>query len=197
MNCRAIRAISAPRASALAPLSVIFAAIRSVPCCPTHRAPPARTQGQDRSVRLGRPLAPMLAFRAQCPRENGADVRRTARFQIHVRAVRRNAAHPAPLRVYRASFPRPRGGRRALLRPPRGGPHDADPARPPLRLFRSRRSGNGWSFTTPDPEGKLQRDAWLELADRQLAELAARRVELDEIIAELKALREATAAAGR
>ena len=48
-----------------------------------------------------------------------------------------------------------------------------------------------------DPEGKLQRDAWLELADRQLAELAARRVELDEIIAELKALREATAAAGR
>jgi Predicted transcriptional regulators len=48
-----------------------------------------------------------------------------------------------------------------------------------------------------DPEGKLQREAWLELADRQLAELAARRVELDEIIAELKALREATAAAGR
>ncbi len=48
-----------------------------------------------------------------------------------------------------------------------------------------------------DPEGKLQRDAWLELADRQLAELAARRVELDEIISELRALREATAAAGR
>jgi DNA-binding transcriptional MerR regulator len=48
-----------------------------------------------------------------------------------------------------------------------------------------------------DPEGKTQRDAWLALADRQLAELADRRVELDEIITELKALRDATEAAGR
>ncbi|RMA41777.1 MerR family transcriptional regulator [Rhodophyticola porphyridii] len=47
-----------------------------------------------------------------------------------------------------------------------------------------------------DPEGKLQRDAWLAMADRQLAELDQRRNELDEIIAELQALRDATAAGG-
>jgi DNA-binding transcriptional MerR regulator len=33
-----------------------------------------------------------------------------------------------------------------------------------------------------DPEGKTQRDAWIAMADRQLDELRARRVELDEII---------------
>jgi DNA-binding transcriptional MerR regulator len=48
-----------------------------------------------------------------------------------------------------------------------------------------------------DPEGKTQRDAWIAMADRQLDELRARRVELDEIIDELKALRDTTAAAGR
>ena len=48
-----------------------------------------------------------------------------------------------------------------------------------------------------DPEGQTQRDAWLALADRQLDELRTRRVELDEIIDELKALRDATEAAGR
>jgi DNA-binding transcriptional MerR regulator len=45
-----------------------------------------------------------------------------------------------------------------------------------------------------DPEGEIQRKAWIDLADRQLAELAQRRVELDEVIAELKDLRDATAA---
>jgi DNA-binding transcriptional MerR regulator len=44
-----------------------------------------------------------------------------------------------------------------------------------------------------DPEGKLQRKIWLEMADRQLAELDQRRHELDEVIAELRALRNATA----
>ena len=44
-----------------------------------------------------------------------------------------------------------------------------------------------------DPRGELQRKAWLELADRQLAELDKRRRELDEIIAELRALRDETA----
>jgi DNA-binding transcriptional MerR regulator len=48
-----------------------------------------------------------------------------------------------------------------------------------------------------DPEGKTQRDVWIAMADRQLEELRARRVELVEIIDELKALRDATAAAGR
>ena len=37
-----------------------------------------------------------------------------------------------------------------------------------------------------DPQGELQRKAWLELADRQLAELDKRRRELDEIIADLR-----------
>lgn len=46
-----------------------------------------------------------------------------------------------------------------------------------------------------DPEGKLQQEAWLAMADRQLAELDERRRELDEIIDELRALRDATARA--
>lgn len=45
-----------------------------------------------------------------------------------------------------------------------------------------------------DPEGQIQRKAWIEMADRQLEELAKRRVELDEVIAELKDLRDITAA---
>ena len=45
-----------------------------------------------------------------------------------------------------------------------------------------------------DPEGQLQRDTWLEMADRQLGELEERRAELDAAIAELGALRAATAA---
>ena len=44
-----------------------------------------------------------------------------------------------------------------------------------------------------DPQGELQRKTWLALADAQLAELAKRRNELDEIIAELRDLRDATA----
>lgn len=45
--------------------------------------------------------------------------------------------------------------------------------------------GEGW-------EG--QRDVWIAKADRQLEELNARRAELDEIIAELKSLRDASIA---
>lgn len=44
-----------------------------------------------------------------------------------------------------------------------------------------------------DPKGQTQRDAWLSLADLQLDELDKRRQELDEIIAELRALRNQTA----
>jgi len=44
-----------------------------------------------------------------------------------------------------------------------------------------------------DPQGELQRKAWLNLADRQLAELDQRRRELDEIIDDLRALRDLTA----
>lgn len=44
-----------------------------------------------------------------------------------------------------------------------------------------------------DPQGALQRKAWIALADRQLDELDQRRRELDEIIADLRALRDLTA----
>lgn len=44
--------------------------------------------------------------------------------------------------------------------------------------------GDGWTG---------QRDVWIKLADRQLAELRARRLELDEIIDELQNLRDSTA----
>lgn len=44
--------------------------------------------------------------------------------------------------------------------------------------------GEGW---------EAQKDIWIASADRQLDELAKRRLELDEIIAELKALRDETA----
>jgi DNA-binding transcriptional MerR regulator len=41
-----------------------------------------------------------------------------------------------------------------------------------------------------DPEGRLQKQAWIDLADRQLAELELRRSHLDDAIAELAALRD-------
>lgn len=44
-----------------------------------------------------------------------------------------------------------------------------------------------------DPQGETQRQAWLKLADRQLAELDQRRRELDEIIDDLRSLRDLTA----
>lgn len=44
-----------------------------------------------------------------------------------------------------------------------------------------------------DPQGEAQQKAWVELADGQLQVLAAQRDELDQIIEELKALRNATA----
>jgi DNA-binding transcriptional MerR regulator len=45
--------------------------------------------------------------------------------------------------------------------------------------------GEGW---------ETQKEIWIEYADRQLEELHKRRVELDEVISELKALRDETAA---
>lgn len=41
-----------------------------------------------------------------------------------------------------------------------------------------------------DPEGRTQMLAWIRLADAQLDELAQRRAEVDEAIAELQALRD-------
>ncbi len=41
-----------------------------------------------------------------------------------------------------------------------------------------------------DTEGRIQQDAWIDMADRQLEELEQRRIELDEIILELTNLRD-------
>ena len=41
-----------------------------------------------------------------------------------------------------------------------------------------------------DPEGRTQKQAWIDLADRQLRELASRRSHLDDAIAELATLRD-------
>lgn len=41
-----------------------------------------------------------------------------------------------------------------------------------------------------DPEGRTQMQVWIALADRQLAELAERRRDLDQAIAELTTLRD-------
>jgi DNA-binding transcriptional MerR regulator len=44
-----------------------------------------------------------------------------------------------------------------------------------------------------DPEGHTQMEKWIELADRQLEELATRRRDLDEAITELGTMRDAVA----
>ena len=44
-----------------------------------------------------------------------------------------------------------------------------------------------------DPEGEAQQKAWVELADAQLEVLHGQRQELDDVIQELKTLRDATA----
>lgn len=44
-----------------------------------------------------------------------------------------------------------------------------------------------------DPEGKLQQEALVAMVDRQLADFEKRRIELDEIIEELRSLRATTA----
>lgn len=41
-----------------------------------------------------------------------------------------------------------------------------------------------------DPDQRLQRKVWMDMADKQLAELRRRRAELDESIAELERLRD-------
>jgi DNA-binding transcriptional MerR regulator len=139
--------------------------------------------------------APMLRLGPERTGGSGADDRGQARFQIHVRTLRRDPAHLrhyeyiellAPEREGRARFYGPREVARMTL------------------ILRGRRFGfsleeiRQWlELYDADPEGKTQRDVWIAMADRQLDELRARRVELDEIIDELKALRDTTAAAGR
>ncbi len=83
-------------------------------------------------------------------------------------------------------------GRARYLRAARTGADDADHARPPLRLLRSKRSANGCCSTTR--RGLRSRYlVWIDLANRQLAELEKQRADLDETIRDLKALRDRTA----
>ena len=107
-----------------------------------------------------------------------------ARFEVTPRTLRHYEYIEllAPMREGRARFYGPREVARMTL------------------ILRGRRFGfsleeiRQWlELYDADPEGTAQREAWLALADRQLDELKARRVELDEIISELKALRDATA----
>jgi DNA-binding transcriptional MerR regulator len=68
-------------------------------------------------------------------------------------------------------------------------------------ILRGRRFGFGleeirqWlELYDADPEGRTQMARWIDLADRQRAELADRRRQLDEAIEELDALRREVAA---
>ncbi len=88
----------------------------------------------------------------------------------------------SPVREGRARFYRPREVARMtlILRGRRFG-FSLEEIRQWLEIYDL---GDGW-------EG--QREIWIDKADRQLQELRTRRGELDEIIAELKALRDASA----
>lgn len=44
-----------------------------------------------------------------------------------------------------------------------------------------------------DPEGRVQMERWIELADAQMAELMSRKEQIEEAIAELQALRDQVA----
>jgi len=128
--------------------------------------------------RLKRPGAAMtedkLTFKEMC-----------ARFEVTPRTLRHYEYIEllAPDREGRARFYGPREVARMTL------------------ILRGRRFGfsleeiRQWlEMYDADPEGQIQRKAWIEMADRQLEELAKRRTELDEVIADLKALRDVTAA---
>jgi DNA-binding transcriptional MerR regulator len=108
-----------------------------------------------------------------------------ARFDVTPRTLRHYEYIEllAPIREGRARFYGPREVARMtlILRGRRFG-FSLEEIRQWLEIYRK---GSGFD---------AQRGKWIELADRQLDELKARRVELDEIIAELKALRDATAA---
>lgn len=106
-----------------------------------------------------------------------------ARFEVTPRTLRHYEYIEllAPIREGRARFYGPREVARMtlILRGRRFG-FSLEEIRQWLEIHDK---GAGWD---------AQRAAWIALADRQLEELQARRVELDEIIAELKSLRDAT-----
>ncbi len=108
-----------------------------------------------------------------------------ARFDVTPRTLRHYEYIEllSPIREGRARFYRPREVARMtlILRGRRFG-FSLEEIRQWLEIYDR---GEGW---------EAQRDIWISKADQQLAELRNRREELDEVIAELKTLREATAA---
>ncbi|MEQ8366105.1 MAG: MerR family DNA-binding transcriptional regulator [Roseicyclus sp.] len=118
--------------------------------------------------------AERLSFKEMCERFDVTP--RTLRHYEYIELLR-------PVREGRARFYGPREVARMTL------------------ILRGRRFGfaleeiRQWlEMYDADPQGDLQREAWLKLADRQLAELDQRRCELDEVIEELRDLRAGTAA---
>ncbi len=110
-----------------------------------------------------------------------------ARFEVTPRTLRHYEYIEllAPEREGRARFYGPREVARMtlILRGRRFG-FSLEEIRQWLEIYEK---GAGWSE---------QRATWIEAADRQLDELRQRRDELDEVIAELKTLRDETAAQG-
>lgn len=108
-----------------------------------------------------------------------------ARFDVTPRTLRHYEYIEllAPIREGRARFYGPREVARMtlILRGRRFG-FSLEDIRQWLEIYDK---GEGW---------EAQRATWNALADRQLDELRAQRVELDEIIVELKALRDETSA---
>lgn len=110
-----------------------------------------------------------LSFKAMCARFNVTP--RTLRHYEYIELL-------APRRDGRARIYGPREVARMTL------------------ILRGRRFGfaleeiRQWlAIYDTDPEGGLQQQAWIAMADRQLDELRARRQELEEVIAELEKLR--------
>ena len=107
-----------------------------------------------------------------------------AKFEVTPRTLRHYEYIEllAPEREGRARFYGPREVARMtlILRGRRFG-FSLEEIRQWLEIYNK---GEGW---------ESQRDIWITMADKQLAELHARRVELDEVIAELKTLRDNTA----
>jgi DNA-binding transcriptional MerR regulator len=120
------------------------------------------------------PMSERLDFKQMCARFDVTP--RTLRHYEYIELL-------SPIREGRARFYPPREVARMTL------------------IMRGRRFGfsleqiRQWlEMYGADPQGALQRQTWLALADRQLAELEKRRAELDEIIDELRDLRDTTAA---
>ncbi len=104
-----------------------------------------------------------------------------AKFEVTPRTLRHYEYIEllAPERVGRSRFYGPREvARMTLIRRGRRFGFSLEEMRQWLELYNA------------DEDQNLQRKAWMEMAERQLAELKSRRTELDEIIEDLEDLRD-------